>query len=716
MSVGRYVEGLVLLAVCTGVLAVGSRRLRWRLAPGYEGLVAGIADGVVFLGLLIVTLEAVGVIGVLDRVGVVAGCVVVGVAAALLGARSAPAGRATARTVAADPRRRLVLSVAVVAVAVFTAAWVGWTVYAYRHGMETVDTLWYHLPFAARFVQLHNIRHLQDFDNNAITAFYPANSELVHAFGMVLFGNDVLSPLIDLGWGTAALASAWAIGRPWGREPHCLLACIPMLVTPGLVDTQPGGAYDDVVCLALQLAALALVVNGMSPGDTAPGRRLTAGASTVAAIAAGLALGTKFTMIVPAIVLGLGAVAILARGARLRHAGIWAAGLIICGGYWYLRDGVAVHNPLPSLSHLGPLSLPSPTTTPVYTVWQYVFKAHIWKDIYIPGLRQSFGLAWWALILGSIAGMVVATVRGRRDPRLGLLGGLALISGIAFLFTPQTLGIPGAPIFFVDNVRYVDVALALGLILLALIPGLHRRAVGLVWLLAMALAVFFTVLDPGVWRSGFPVAPFASAIHGGPALAGAAVGAVVLIAGEAWLWRDRLGGPWTSGSRHSIPTLGGRAYGSALLAAGVVAIAGWFVADAYQHDRYRNTGPMPRIYAWAQHVHGVRIGLFGAFEQYPLIGQNVSNRVQFIGVAQPHRGFAVASSCAQWRRAVNAGHYDYVVVSPIGFAGVRGVPALSWTQTSPDAHPILRQYLGSVEYAVLFEITGRLNPADCASD
>ncbi len=713
MSVGRYVEGVVLLAVCTGVLGVGARRLRWRLAPGYDGLMAGIANGIVFLGLLIVTLEAVGVIGVLDRVGVVSGCVVVGVAAALLGARSAPAGRATATPVAADAQRRLVLGVAVAAVAVFTAAWVGWTVYAYRHGMETVDTLWYHLPFAARFVQLHNIRHLQYFDNNAITAFYPANSELIHAFGMVLFGSDVLSPLIDLGWGAAALASAWAIGRPWGREPHCLLACIPMLVTPGLVDTQPGGAYDDIVCLALLLAALALVVNGMNTQQATPGRRLTAGASAVAAVAAGVALGTKFTMIVPAIVLGLGAVAVLARGARLRHAGIWAAGLIVCGGYWYLRDGIAVHNPLPSLSHLGPLSLPSPKTTTVYTVWQYVFEGHIWKDIFIPGLRQSFGLAWWALILGSIAGMVVATVRWRRDPRLGLLGGLALVSGVAFLFTPQTLGIPGAPIFFVDNVRYVDVALALGLILLALAPGLERRATGTAWLLAMSLAVFFTVLDPGVWRSGFPVAPFASAIHGGPALVGAAVGAVLLIAGEVWLWRHRLGGRWTSSKPKGISTVVGRAYGSGLLAAGVVAIAGWFVADAYQHDRYRNTGPMPRIYAWAQHVHGARIGLFGAFDQYPLVGQDVSNRVQYIGVPTPHRGFTVASSCAQWRGAIDAAHYDYVVVSPIGFAGVHGVPALSWTQTSANAHPILRQFLGTVEYAVLFRITGRLDPQTC---
>src|SRR5205085_3461046 len=42
---------------------------------------------------------------------------------------------------------------------------------------ETVDTLWYHLPQAARFVQTGSILHLHYFDNDPVTAFYPSRSE-----------------------------------------------------------------------------------------------------------------------------------------------------------------------------------------------------------------------------------------------------------------------------------------------------------------------------------------------------------------------------------------------------------------------------------------------------------------------------------------------------------------------------------------------------------
>jgi hypothetical protein len=716
MSVGRYLEGVVLLVLCAGALVVGARRLRRRLVPAAEGIVARIADGVTWFALLVLTLEAVGVIGILDRVGVIAGCLVTGAVTWGIGARAASVAApvhapARAETVPTSPHRKLAVTVMIVSVSVVAAAWTGWTIFAYRNGMETIDSLWYHLPLAARFVQLHNIRHLQYFDDGAITVFYPDNSELLHAFGMVLFGNDVLSPVIDLLWGAAALAGAWAIGRPWGREPHCVLACVPVLATPGLVDTQPGGAYDDIVGLALLLASIALIVNAPGGATAGSGRRLPLGTAALAAAAAGLALGTKFTMIAPAIVLALGAVVVLGRGRRLRDGAVWVGGLVICGGYWYLRNAIVVGNPLPSLSlHLGPISLPSPHITPVYTVWQFLFERHIWTNIFIPGLRQSFGLAWWALILGSIAGALAATLRGRRDPRLALLGVLTLASGIAFLLTKQTLGLPGAPIFFVDNVRYADITLALGLLLLALAPILGRPAATLVWLLAGALALLFTVLDPGVWNSGFPVKPFAAPVHGIPALGGVAAGAVLLIAGEAWLWRDRL---LRRPGRRRLRESHGAGVAVALGVAGAVAIGGWFVAGSYQHDRYRHTSPMPAIYAWAQHVSGARIGIVGANLQYPLTGSNDSNHVQYIGVGQPHHGFASAVTCEQWRRSVNRGRYEYVVVSPVGFGGLRGAPTLGWTRTSPDAHPILRQFLGKVEYAVLFRIIGPLDPATC---
>jgi hypothetical protein len=716
VTAGRYFEGVVLGLLCVASLGLGASRLRSRVAPFYAGLLARIADTVTFVGLLIMTLEAVGVIGVLDRVGVLAGCLTVGAGAWIAGSRGRD-GTVTATSPAPataagslpdpGPHRRLVTALAILAGSVAAASWLGWTIYAYRDGMATIDTLWYHLPFAARFVQLHNIRHLQFFDDGAITVFYPANSELVHAFGMVLFGNDLVSPLINLGWAGLAGCSAWAVGRPWRREPHCLLGLLVVLATPAMVDTQPGGAYDDIVCLALVLAMVALVVN--APSDVR-GPGLPLGASLLASVAGGLALGTKYTAVVAAIAFGLGTTVALGRGRRGRHAAVWAAGLALLGGYWYLRDGIAVGNPLPSLSHLGPLTLPAPHIMPVYTVWQYLGERHIWTAVFIPGLRQTLGLAWWALLLGSFAG-AFAALRRLGEPRIVLLGGLAVLLGFVYLVTPEELGLPGVPIFFVDNVRYLMVPLALGLVLLGLLPVLERPRATLVCAGAFALGLLFTELDPGVWRSGFPVKPFATTLHGGPALAGALLSAAGLVVGELWLWR----GPPRRVVPRARAALRRPAIGAAALTgAGVVlAVAGWVVGDAYAHDRYRDSPPAAAIYAWAQHVHHARIGVVGLVEQYPLTGADLTNHVQFIGVGEPHRGFAAATDCRQWRTAINHGHYDYVLIAPPGFAGIKQAPEVPWTVPSPAAHPVVRQYVNSVEYAVVYRITGRLDPARC---
>jgi hypothetical protein len=119
------------------------------------------------------------------------------------------------------------------------------------------------------------------------------------------------------------------------------------------------------------------------------------------------------------------------------------------------------------------------------------------------------------------------------------------------------------------------------------------------------------------------------------------------------------------------------------------------------------------IYAWAQHVHHARIGIVGLTLQYPLTGSTASNHVQYLGVARPHGGFAPAPTCRQWRTTVNRGRYDFVAVASPTLISVALMPELRWTQTSPNARPIRRQYKGDTEIGVVFRITGPLDPATC---
>ena len=280
--------------------------------------------------------------------------------AAIWAARQSTWGRSeepAASPYAAQPSEpRLAKAGAILAVSVVVAEWSTQTVAAYHHGMLSTDTLWYHMPFAARFVQDHSITGLHYVDSQAVTVFFPASSELFHSLGILLMGNDVLSPLINTLWLGLALLASWCIGRPFGVAPITLTGSAILFATPGLVVTQPGGAYDDVVGLALFLSAVAVLVNSKDLSE-----RSQRVAWVMAAAAAGLAIGTKWTFLGPAAALTVGVAFLVARGRRIRSLGIWLVVLLLTGAFWYVRNLIAVGNPVPPLHlKLGPLSLPSP--------------------------------------------------------------------------------------------------------------------------------------------------------------------------------------------------------------------------------------------------------------------------------------------------------------------------------------------------------------------
>lgn len=86
--------------------------------------------------------------------------------------------------------------------------------------------------------------------------------ELFHAFGLAAFTSDWLSPLFTLTWGGLALLAAWALGRTSGRQRLTVPAVLVILGTTALIASRPGGAYNDVTCIALLLCSAAIFVHG----------------------------------------------------------------------------------------------------------------------------------------------------------------------------------------------------------------------------------------------------------------------------------------------------------------------------------------------------------------------------------------------------------------------------------------------------------------------
>src|SRR5436190_13833916 len=177
-------------------------------------------------------------------------------------------------------------AIAVLACAGLAAGWMVPTLGTMAAGMDRADSLWYHMPLAARFVQTGYLGHINFFDPVFLASFYPANSEVVHAVGILFFDRDIVSPVLNLGWLSVALVAAWCIGRPYGLGPQTLIGASIALGSQSLVEFQAGEALNDITGVAFVLAAAAILVNGYAtrvprPAAATTGRAIPGGALAV---------------------------------------------------------------------------------------------------------------------------------------------------------------------------------------------------------------------------------------------------------------------------------------------------------------------------------------------------------------------------------------------------------------------------------------------------
>lgn len=663
MSDGDYILGLFGLAVVAGSMALAGRALRRALLPGWSGSPAILASTVLGLGLLVAISELLGLVGLLDGALLAAACAIAGAGAVRLGpaiAASSPEGgiRATAGGVPTGegPRRKPPVETVQVAGAVALAAvvalqWAGPTLLALDRGIYGGDSLWYHLPFAAHIAGTGSVTELLFTDPLYLNWLYPQNSELLHADALLLFGNDFLSPLLNLGWLGLALLAAWCAGRPYGAgAPAC--AAVAALASANLLfSRQPGNANNDIVAIALLLASVAILVNAH--------RATSRGALIAAGLAAGLALGTKLTVVPPVAALTVGVIAIAGSGARLRAAASWLGGLAVGGGLWYVRDLVVTGSPFPFVD-IGPLSKPEELGgREPYAIVHYLTDTDVWGRFFRPGLEERLGDLWPLLLAAAVVGVVLWLWRG--EPLERMLAAVALFAAIAYLLTPLGASGPeGSPVGFRLNVRYLAPGLALALVLFAIPPLLAERRERAWRIGAYALFAALTALNV------IHLEPIETdRLAGGLLLAAAVVGlpvAAVLLA--------RAGAP-------VVPLAAG--VGVLVVA---LALAGRAVQDDYLDQRYSSRAPdYPRdeqpavelqqglgaVYDWARASGGVRIGLAGttgALFQYGLWGPDSSNEVRYIGERGERGAFREIAECPEWIAAANGGEFDFIVTTP----------------------------------------------------
>ncbi len=711
MGIGRYLIGVACAAAALSPVVLGARQLRRRHLQELIGPPAVLAEVIISLAMVTVVLQLLGTVGLFRLVPIVLALAGAGFIAWRSGGGELhadnPTRTATSSITArppADRGARWGRYGAIAAVAVVGAEWSTRTVDSLRRGMlTTADTLWYHLPVAARFVQTGWTTRLHFVDGGSYTAFFPASSELIHALGMVFFGNDTLSPLLNLGWLALALLAAWCVGRPFGVASLSLMGAAVVLATPELVLDDAGSALNDIVGLALFLAAIAVLVNAKRPD----GRDLVRPvALACAALAAGLALGSKFTLIAPVAALTIGVIALCARGERVRRAALWLTVVAVTGGYWYLRNLFRVGNPLPSLGlGIGPLRLPRVSTPGAGSVASYLFDRRVWRVYFLPGLREAFGPAWWALFVAAAVGCILAAflAPGRWERMIALVG---IVGFVAYVVSPQILGSPNAPLFqFMVNVRYVALALTIGVVLLPVVAIRFGPRSLLLLTAAYACILAAAQFDAKLWANARTTiaGPTRGAL---PRAAGVLIGVGVFAVGCMWVALRSRATRWWEARRY-------------LLSVAFVVIAallggGYAVERSYLNRRYAGP-PLLAIDRWARDIHHVRIAIVGFSLQYPLYGSDLSNHVQSLARRGSHGASSMIGDCEAWRQALNDGRYDYVVATTPGFPFATKKPPLEamWTRADRAATLVLHESSSAGAEAWLFRIHGKLDPPSC---
>jgi hypothetical protein len=696
MNAVDYLSGVFLLGVVVASVAMSASSLRRWLLPDWRGAPASLATIVLGLSVAVVTAELLGLVGLLDAPALIVASA--GTAAALRLWQTAPSAGIT-------PQVRSVGAVGftvAAAVALLTAVhWAGPVLHSLDLGIYRQDSTWYHLPFAAWFAQTGSITGLLQTDTLKLAVwYYPLNSELLHAIGMTVFGNDLLSPLVNFGWMSLALLAAWCVGRPLGLSAATLLGAV-IVIDSDMILVQAGNAPSDIVALACLLAAIAILANGLATheagvGQSHRGLAIDSGALAVAALAAGLAVGAKVTMLVPVGVITIGLLLAGGRNRAGRRAAIWLGGLAITGGFWYLRNLAQAGNPLPWL-RAGPLPGPSQEAIyprPAHSIAEYLADRHAWTDFFFPGFGETLGPLWFVILLAALAGIVLGLRRRHSQLiRIVALAGAATL--IAHVFNPISASGPvGGPYGFASNLRYAAPGIAIGLILL---PLCETR-----WMARRVLIPFYATL--------VLVAAVASTewIQPQP-LATIAIGAAAVLI-PIWLLAGSAGG------RRRLMTI------AALLA--ILVAAGYPVQRHYFHNRYqpdlappldnpgfRATNQWSLIQTWARGQRGLRIGIVGtpaAFGQYVFYGDDLSNEVRYLGEPGPHGGLTSIESCRRWRERIDAGRFDAIVITPEDSGSPFLPPQLAWTAGGGTAVPVLR-----VLPAAVFLLSGPLDPAAC---
>lgn len=628
MGTGRTLLGFVGLAGFVAAHATVGSLVRRRWFPHAPAPLRQLVAGIAGLTSACTTGVALGSVGWFRPLPLVLASTVVAVAAALLGRMRPPVDSRPNPPVALggepEVRSAWFVPAGAVVVCVLAVRWLAELLQTIERGFSHADELHYHLTHAALFAKTGQTWPVRFTSVGDGAAYHPAHSELLHGVGISVLGSDFASIFLNVVFVAMALAAGWTIGAHVGSGPAGALIVASVLSLP-LVVAESGSTLNDTMAIALALTSVALLLAG-SATEGAPMQHVV-----IAGMAAGLAVGTKLTVVVA---VGALVLVVVARPAadRWRRGAAFVGGAVAAGGYWYARNLAATGNPVPALS-FGPLPGPDLELQRAveFPVVNYLGDPSIWREFFVPGLVRFFGPMWVLLPAAAVVAAVLACTAGvrRRDPRWSMVAACGLLSLVGYAITPTSAaGRPAEPVLFVFNLRYALPGLLLCTLAGLAHPILRRHpSRGVAVAAALFVAANLHGIDPR--RGAIALA----------ATAALAVGAVALVSGPR----------------------------RALVPASVLGVLGVLAAGVVLNERYlerRWTADLARwgAYEAGDQASGVRVGLTGFPQSYPFFGARLDNEVVTLGDDAPGNELAPITDCEAWWRTVDERSLDVVVV------------------------------------------------------
>ena len=401
-----------------------------------------------------------------------------------------------------------------------------------RGATHETDSIAYHVPNAASWMQVHGIWHLPATNPGFFTNAYPSDGELLVTWLMQPFHGTQVSTFPNLLFGVVILAAAAMIAQQLGRPAAAgVLGAAIIMLCPMSWQTQVHTDMTDWAGLSGLLAAVALTLRGRQPGS-GPW-------AAMIGLALGIGVGSKDTALLPGIAIVIFAIAVWPPSRRVRAVLLIAVGVVALAGIWYVRTGIATGNPIypEPVSLLGWGGGVSPLTH---------YSTSLLSDI---GSGSTGALHSWFHLVRTLVGLPaivclgVALSFGRSNRRTLVVGCglLALAWFVLYLATPYTG--PGSEAFLIGSqLRYALPAFTLASIVACVSYRWVAVVVGSIALIADVFNLLRhpTTINHDLYRSA----------------SSAAVGVVAALAVMAVLvWNKPALNAWRASTRAALLTV-----------------------------------------------------------------------------------------------------------------------------------------------------------------